>query len=476
MTKFDELLASAQNRGDDKTAAELQRLHERMTELTSSQPDRPKPEIYFDSGRRLYLWRSPDTGRLCELNESQVRAVLHRVHGLFPKADTKGGESQIDKELRETFCYRSVDAVCPLAGYTGGVHVLGDTTVLVPNHVDELPKEEGEFPIIHGIMERAFKFDDTPQLDVIYTWMKLYLQALRKQWRQTGQMLVLAGPKSAGKSTMVQTVIAPLFTGRVGFTPSPFNWMMKATRFNDNLAGARLLVIDDEDTKNLDVRAKNALHSAIKKLVASPTMDIEGKYKKPFTIERFNRLVATVNDEPDQLRMIPAMDESCQDKVIVLKVAPIPESSVAYGEKWHEMQAAIQLELPKFRRWLEDEYNPPNGLLTGRHGLVSYKHPALIQQFEHDDWAIHMLQMFVDAVAISDEEVQVRRNLSVAELLEAIQVSDRRATTRTVGLRFTELAERYPLVVQKHRTRTGLIRYDINTELAVGLVNPETGR
>jgi hypothetical protein len=154
--------------------------------------------------------------------------------------------------------------------------------------------------------------------------------------------------------------------------------MSGMTQFNSELMGAEHLVIEDEEAST-DIRARRNFGSNVKLVCANREQSAHGKNREAITLPPIWRLSISVNDEPENLLILPPIDESLEDKFIILKCrkAPMPWPTVTLAER-EAFMAALHAELSHFLfdllRW-----EIPRELVSQRYGITHYQHPDIME-------------------------------------------------------------------------------------------------
>src|SRR5207253_4805998 len=138
--------------------------------------------------------------------------------------------------------------------------------------------------------------------------------------------------------------------------------MAGKTPFNAELFEAEHLVLEDEHmSRKLSDRL--LLGAAIKAVVANESHSCHRKYCTPITLRPFWRLTITLNDEPEALLVLPALDDHIADKILLMRTScfPMPMCTVTHDDRgrfWDTLTA----ELPAFLYYLLNQYTSPEEL------------------------------------------------------------------------------------------------------------------
>lgn len=341
-------------------------------------------EAYYEDKSKNYFVLAK--GDYISLNESSYKRWL-REAGFSDYRDH--GLSQIDLELIRVQRDLRIAYAGPLVGYMKGLHVINGRNFLVMDSPTLIEPEPGEWPIIEQLLLGMFCHDDIDQRPYFYGWLKRRLEALYRHERLPGQALVLAGPRGCGKSFTQSQIITPLLGGR---SANPYKWMSSDTGFNGDCGAAEHLQIDDEAAK-FDHRSRHNFGAQIKQITVGSTQRVEGKHQNAFSAPLIQGLTISLNDEPENLHVLPPMDESLVDKMILLKVGkatmPMPTSTPKEMEKFRN---AIQAEFPRLLHFLQG-FEVPAELVHGRYGIMYFQHPDLLSAVQELEPWVQMLEL-----------------------------------------------------------------------------------
>jgi len=107
----------------------------------------------------------------------------------------------------------------------------------------------------------------------------------------------------------------------------------------------------------------------------------------------FWRVSITMNDEPEDLLVLPPIDESLKDKLIVLN-AHVPESTPLPQsiEERRNFCYAIASELPAFVQALLN-FEIPKELRSSRFGVTHYHNPRILEVLDDSTPETKLLEM-----------------------------------------------------------------------------------
>ena len=192
-----------------------------------------------------------------------------------------------------------------------------------------------------------------------------------------GQALALCGPHNCGKS-LIQQIITVILGDR---SAKPYDYMVDSTNFNSEMFKAEHLCIEDE-AASTDIRARRAFGAQIKQITACDTQRCHKKHCEAITLSPFWRLSISINDEPENLMVLPPIDDSIEDKLIILRSTSFPmpmpsETSEERAAFWAQLVA----EVPAFLDYLVN-WKIPQKLRSQRYGITHWHHPDLLSEID----------------------------------------------------------------------------------------------
>ncbi len=399
----------------------------------------------------------PDSGSgWTRVNETGLARYLRIEHGVSRQRD-ETGSSAMERTLLEIQRNFHIGYAGKLAGYKAGLIEQNGEKILVtasPNYIEPV---DGQFPKIDQFL-KGLLGDQRIHFDC---WMKLAMEAHRSGMIRPGQALVLAGPRDCGKSVLQNQIITPLLGGRMA---KPYLYMSGQTSFNSNLFEAEHLMIED-DIASTDIRARRTFGTYIKQYTANEEVQHHAKNKAAMTLRPFWRLSISCNEEPENLSILPPMDDSLFDKMIILKAErkPMPMPTETYGERV-AFQEKIKSELPSYLNYLL-KLAVPSELRASRYGILAYQNPDIIKAMNDIAPECRLLEL-IDQHFDQGRKPWVGQAIALeTELLN--QDSNVREQTRSLlryfnscGAYLSRLAEKRPDRVRSS-TVNGLKKYTI---------------
>lgn len=322
------------------------------------------PEIYFDNRGGSY-WLKLQCNRFLNLDSRNVKLHLQRG-GFEVDRELDTGMKAGDNALVVTQIDRFVDYAGPLSGHkTGLFTAAGGRRVLVTSETEPVkPAKKAHAPFLEQFIGELFG----DQSHFALYWLKLAWTSLVKSDFRPGQLCVLAGPSNCGKS-FFQVMVTELLGGRSG---KPYRYMIGETSFNSDLAAAEHLVIEDENASS-DIRSRRTFGAAIKDFTVNTQMSVHAKGREAITLPTFKRVTLSVNDEPENLMILPPLDNSILDKVMLFKCTPAKLS-----EEREENLSLMRRDLPGLAAMLKELRIPPRWKCP-RFGVRAYHNPELLE-------------------------------------------------------------------------------------------------
>jgi len=347
------------------------------------------PRLYYDKVKMLYRGLEKGGG-WTSLNEKAARESLTTAGINSPDIAMRFGSLP---EVMVRIRYENgVDYAGPLSGYRKGYCEIDNRKILVTRSFHLIKPERRPWPILKkyllGLLGKL-------QLLHLLFWLKVAYEALTEGIRRPGQALVLAGPANSGKSFLQHHVITPALGGR---SCRCYRYLSGHTDFNGDLFEAEHLIIDD-DVPSANYQNRLALANSIKSIVAGELQSCHYKYRDAFTVGPFWRLSISVNDSPESLLVLPPIDESLEDKLMIFKAQkcpmPMPTETMVEREAFRK---TIYAELPGLLDLITRYPIPPDSDWASRRFAVAhYHHPEIIQAV-HELSAEERLLTLIDTV------------------------------------------------------------------------------
>ncbi len=346
--------------------------------------------IYYDG--KAY-WRQNGPGKWCPYNKEDTAAHLHISRGLSTNKP-KGASSDVDRALEHVRHWAGVIGAAPFVFRPPGIMTLtGDQRVLntftrrvvcpAPEPVVWGPT--GQMPFLSEYIGGFF--DPAEQLDFFLAWLQRFYQSAHELKIESGQNIFIAGPPGIGKTLLSTQVIAKL----VGGHAAAENYLMGKTDFNSQLFETALWTVDDTSA-NDDLQAHKKFSTIVKRMAANTTFEYHAKFQVPCQVRWQGRVVVTCNTDEESIRIIPDLDVSILDKIMIFRAADrllnFPPS--------RELEATIEKELPYLARFILDFKAPQHVVGASRFGILSYHEQSLVKVAKHSSRSNSFLEILED--------------------------------------------------------------------------------
>jgi hypothetical protein len=325
-------------------------------------------EAYYHEGSKDFYVKTT-SGRYVRMRESSVRRELRRVG--INKEDGERGDALDPQETFITECIHHRDIVFAgsMAGYKQGFYEDCGSRFLVTTDPVLPVAVHGDWSVLKQFIEGMLE----DQSIWFYAWIKLAYETILAGKRRHGQALVLAGPKECGKS-LLQNIITKILGGR---SAKPYQAMNGSTPFNADLFSAEHLMLEDEMPAH-DLKSRRSLGASIKSFTANEEQRCHAKGQTPFMARPFWRVTVSVNDEPENLMVLPPLDESLEDKMIILrafkKKMPMPTTDLAERDAyWATLMEQVPHMLYDLTHWTIPEH-----MRSPRYGVTHYHNPDIV--------------------------------------------------------------------------------------------------
>jgi energy-coupling factor transporter ATP-binding protein EcfA2 len=341
----------------------------------------PPPEAFYDpavAGKCIYIRNSRNS--FIPITGADFKRYL-KNRGFSNDTDEAHPVSEVDQVIDVIQTTKDVEYAGPLAGHNAGEYEMQNRRVLVtegPRMVEPVP---GTWATLEALLRGLLVPDEESadvgesQLWVFYSWLKVALTALRAGKRRPGQVLVIAGPPACGKS-LLQNLLTQLFGGR---SAKPYQYLSGATQFNSELFHAEHLMIEDE-TASFELRVRRQLGANLKSFVVNESQRCHPKNRQALTLYPWWRMSITLNDEAESLMVLPPLDESLQDKLLLFRAfkrdMPMPTETL---EQWGAFMAQLEADLSGFVYYLLHHWQVPTDMRNERYGVTHFHHPELLE-------------------------------------------------------------------------------------------------
>lgn len=328
--------------------------------------------IAYDDASKGYFALRPDDSYWSGVTDGVVRTNL-ALRGFSPVREKGSMPSEVDRTI-STIQAESVSYAGELAGHDKGVFVGDDATVLVTRSAKLPVPEKGEWNTIQRVLEGLFSGPDA--LAHFYGWLKVAVEARMAGVLIPGQACVFAGPAGCGKSLIQHQVITPLLGGRCC---KPMQYLLGKTMFNKDLTRAEHWIMEDEKSET-DIRGRRAFGTSIKEVTVNRLHRLHAKGRDAqISLPLFVRLTISLNHEPENLVVLPPLDDSIRDKLMLFRVYKRHDFDADGPEENKRFNEALRREIPAFAWWLIHEWEIAPELKDVRFGVKEYGDKEIIE-------------------------------------------------------------------------------------------------
>ena len=332
--------------------------------------ERKNVYVYFEHSKNCY-WFPNNRGGWIQLRRQDLVRHLQKLG--FSKHSQGGSPlNEIDELIMHLQKQHDIEFAGPLAGHKSASYEYDGKRILVTDSPRFVKPKSGDWPTIKKFLVGLLR---EIQLQYFFGWLKIALESLYSQKFRPGQALALVGPRDSGKS-LLQLLITEIMGGRAA---SPYQYMTKGTSFNLDLFGAEHLMIADE-VPTTHPQARRNFGNMIKQITANEIHRCHPKYSNAFSSKPFWRLTISLNEEPEDLQVLPPIDDSIVDKITLFKVEKkmMPMRTETNEEReafWEKLGS----ELPAFVYFIMN-WEISNELKSNRYGITHYHHPEVLSE------------------------------------------------------------------------------------------------
>lgn len=356
-------------------------------------------EVYFD-GRKY--WKMV-AGRWMDVSREDVILDL-KTNGISAKAGKGQTASDAEKVLSYVQNTNRVTGAAPLINKKPGIVDLDGNRILNISAVkrfepaSKIDAGPADFPWLHKFINGLFDHSGAPHLstDHFLAWLQRFYSSQYNYEADLGQAVFICGPHNNGKTLLVLKIVKPLAGNKVA---NPYDFLIGATSFNNEIFESPLLASNDEEAPARD-ETKQKLLARIKSFVVNPSHAYHPKFCNRINIEWTGRIMFTLNDDAGSVGILPETNSNTQDKLSFYASKP-------YQGKWgnrQEVEGTIERELPFFARWLLDTYQPPaEVIIGGRMGTKSFFDPTILEISKQQSYSYNLLEIVREWIKIGAE-------------------------------------------------------------------------
>lgn len=324
-------------------------------------------DVYWDDASNQY-WRF--FGDEASVIRTKEDLKLHlKLRGISDVPEKKGAEnSPVDHAMGVIQATRRVGGAGPfLYNRSKIVHHMGRPYVNTSRVKPVIPaagkhKWAEGFPWLGKYLTNLLA-DRKEQFPIFQAWVAQFYQQALAGKPLTGMAMILAGPSSIGKNFLGTAVLGQLLGG----CRDASSFILGSDQFNSSLSDTPLWTLHDAALS--DDRARDTFSQNLKRVVANRELIVRAMHREGINLPWNGRILITMNLDPESLRMVPSMEISNLEKIVLLKGSPAGMDRFLTDEE-------IMLELPHYGAWLRD-YVIPDELASERFGVKHWHHPDL---------------------------------------------------------------------------------------------------
>lgn len=357
-------------------------------------------DTYYDMESRNYLVQDA-YGTWINIGAKDLDLRLQQK-GVSATKSKKTAVSPVESIRLKIQHERAVVFAGAIAGWNTGFHLMCGQPVLVTS-APNLPRPvRGKWDVLRTCLEGLYADPKWPQITYYKGWLHHALSSLHGGTFQPGQCLVMSGPSGNGKSWN-QWLITQLLGGR---SAKPMRYLSGGTTFNRDLIGSEHLTLEDEVSET-NIAARRRMGAYIKNTIVNRTQSCHPKHVDSITLAPFWRLSISVNQEHEDLQIVPPINESLDDKMMLLKTTsfkwPMPMDTPRDQDNFKEQ---CLIELPALTYHLMYEFQVPVELRNARYGITRFQHPAILEVLD-DMTPEQRLLYFIDDILFKDGKVSL---------------------------------------------------------------------
>jgi hypothetical protein len=304
-------------------------------------------EVYHDEASGLYFTKA-DNGEFIRSTRQDMVTELKTLG--YSDTKEKLGVSVIDETLQKIRKGSFVRWAGALAGHWAGATTTNGKLILVTENPSIIKATYGTDHTVWNFFRRLLGDE---QAKYFFAWLKVGRESLLNQTFRRGPGVILVGQKNHGK-TLTGWLLKKCLGDR---STDPTQVAQAITTFNAHLFGSELIHSDDKGGGQDDYHSQKKTRELFCTLTADKTPQLHGKHKTPITIDRvFWRLLYTLNDGAEHLKVLPALDREFMDKVMIFQTVgrgvDEPTNTESLFRAFEvKMLAAIPDFLGQLERW-----------------------------------------------------------------------------------------------------------------------------
>jgi hypothetical protein len=337
-------------------------------------------ESYWYDGRNYFV--QDGAGGFFINNKDECILDLQCRHDLSARPGRNENVSEAKRALFQINTSKRVEAGLPFCFVKSPIVKYENKTYFNTARVVPIVPKDGEcteedFPMVYRWMMHMLGEEQyAHEMD----WLAHAYQYALKGRPKRGHAHFLVGPPNCGKTLYNTVVLGGLFGGGIKAS----DYLTGKSEWTDHLFEYGMWLVDDE-APTASIQMHTAFTARLKEHIANDTFLINGKFKKSGRVFWRGRISCTLNDDPVSMRLLPDLDMSIKDKLMVFKC------NAGFNFK-AGIKAEIQSELPAFAAWLK-AYEVPEERLDVRFGVKAYINKELEERAKADSRYSHIIEL-----------------------------------------------------------------------------------
>lgn len=330
--------------------------------------------FFFDGER---YWRKLPNG--IWRHHKKEDAIMHIENMGFSSKTDKGGRCPVKQILIHIQDHRRIDGAapflfCPEETVNHQGELFLNTNNRKPMEPAGLDGDPARWPWLFDFLKgflHAHPQVKTDPVDHLLAWLQRAWQSARAGRIELGHLMFLVGEANTGKTLFSQFVLRQIMGGGTDAS----DYLLAGTGFNKQMAEVAIWNVDDS-VSAANFNDHKRFSEMLKKTAANPEIKYHPKFRDAMVMPWRGRVVITCNTDASSLEILPTLDGTIKDKLMLLHLSDrkplFPASKV--------LEETILGELPHFLDWL-DAWEPPAEVVGGkaRYGVVEYHHPEILQ-------------------------------------------------------------------------------------------------
>jgi len=340
-------------------------------------------------------WRRREDGKWMRHSREDFRMLLKVKYGFSSTAGRKETSSEVDRVMVDIHERRRVECALPFVHFPRGIMEYDGKTFLntstatpIPPAPEDVVKWGDGFPWLGDFLIKFF--DPHDQFDFFLAWLKHFYEGAYFERPRLGQSVFLAGDVGMGKTLLSTGVVSRL----VGGFADASSYLLGNERFTGHIIEKPVMSVDD--TSPATDKEHHAKYSAmIKKIAANRHQQFEEKFRKAGQVIWLGRVFVTCNADPESIKLLPNMELSLMDKIMLFKAAHIPKKFPPD----QVLEDLLTEELPYFARWLLNWEMPAHCVGDSRFGVEAKHEKSMFQTAIHSGSSaafLELLKMFLE--------------------------------------------------------------------------------